>query len=74
MSAKSRKRGAYKRNATGVVGDLPTNDAPVRRYAFARPRLTCAALDESVRNCNCVTHTHGGLTPAALGRMCVCAP
>jgi hypothetical protein len=34
--------------------------------------LTCAALDESVRNCNCVTHIHGGLTPAALANMRLC--
>jgi hypothetical protein len=44
----------------------------VRRRTLSQLRyrihggLTCAALDESVRNCNCVTHTHGGLTPAAL--------
>jgi hypothetical protein len=30
------------------------------------------SLDESVRNCNCVTHTHGGLTPAALVNVRFC--
>jgi len=34
--------------------------------------LTRAVLDESVRNCNCVTHPHGGLTPAALGNVRLC--
>jgi hypothetical protein len=34
--------------------------------------LTCAALGESIRNCNGVTHTHGGLTPAALVDMRLC--
>jgi len=34
--------------------------------------LTCAALDESVRNCNCVSHAHGGLTPAALANLRLC--
>jgi hypothetical protein len=34
--------------------------------------LTCAALGESVRNCNGVTHTHGGLTPAALVNVRFC--
>jgi hypothetical protein len=34
--------------------------------------LTCAALDESVRNCNCVTHIHGRLTPAALANVRLC--
>jgi hypothetical protein len=28
--------------------------------------------DESVRNCNCVTRTHGGLTPAALVKVRFC--
>jgi hypothetical protein len=28
----------HARAPTHTVGDLPTNDAPVRRYAFARPR------------------------------------
>jgi hypothetical protein len=30
------------------------------------------SLDESVRNRSCVTHTHGGLTPAALGNVRSC--
>jgi hypothetical protein len=33
---------------------------------FRPARSRRVSLDESVRNCNCVTHTHGGLTPAAL--------
>jgi hypothetical protein len=68
--------------ATAIYAHARTPSAICRRTTLlsadthlpAHGGLTCAALDESVRNCNCVTHTHGGLTPAALGRTCVCAP
>jgi hypothetical protein len=50
-----------------------------RRFRPARSRRV--SLDESVRNCNCVTHTHGGLTPAALvnvrsciAKIAICSP
>jgi hypothetical protein len=34
---------------------------------------TIVAHEEIAFRCNCDTDTHGGLTPAALGGMCVCA-
>jgi hypothetical protein len=48
------------------VGSL----ALLHQRLWAHCRQSPATLRK--RRCKCVTHAHGGLTPAALGRACVC--
>jgi hypothetical protein len=38
---------------------------PLRTWFPTSGRADAGSPDERVRNCNCVTHTHGGLTPVA---------
>jgi hypothetical protein len=54
------------------------NDALTRAGGVSPPWYELRACEREVRNpshCNCRRglQTHGGLTPAALDRMCVCA-
>jgi hypothetical protein len=61
------------RRPAHTIGGLADNHARVCANVFAHPRRADVHdADESVRNCNGVTHTHGGLTPAALGSVRLC--
>jgi hypothetical protein len=56
-----RRSRAHRRQSPATLRKRPCKCASLTPTAGSR-----RSLDERVRNCNCVTHTHGGLTPAAL--------